>query len=120
MSNIIKLEGETKMTTKKRKHGNDFVTTAALRKYRDRNCFSLKELSDNIGEPQTCVANWISRNRVPKAVLKRIKARIPRDEKPKTVAQKNGDLYVIYVEAQYKEALASFCGALGINLQKVL
>lgn len=114
------------MTTKKPptfKYGKSFVSTQALKKYRDEHSLSNKELAEKIGESVTFVRNCIYGNRVPRAVLQNlgIKARNKtKNESAPPPHPPGGTIYACYVGAKDKVSFLAFCSALNINAKDVL
>lgn len=93
-----------------------FVPTDSLRKYRDRNNLTNKELALHLDEKLEDVVRWIYLKRVPKEVVNKINGRVSSITKKKSP----GTLYVTYVEDKDSDSFKAFCSALKIDVKAVL
>lgn len=97
----------------------NFVSSEALKKYRNENQMNNFTLAQKLGEDVKNVQNWISRKRVPKSVLQRLGIKA-RNVAPPHQHPKGGTLYACYVGANDQPAFLAFCSALKINAKDVL
>lgn len=103
-----------------------WITTDALKKYRDENGLSTQQLAEKIGDNLTTVSLWLTRKRAPRAVLEKlgITVRGPykqrADKKTVSSIPAGGTIYACYVGAAEKTAFLAFCAAMHISAKDMI
>lgn len=103
---------------------NDYITTGALKRYKEENNLTAEKLAEIAGETKANINSWIWNGRAPKPVLDKlgIKAR----NRVVTTKANNenhpvgGSFYACYVGKDHVDAFTSFCKALGISAKYVV
>lgn len=122
------------MTSTKRKvnRNSGFVSTLALRKYRDANNLSNSEIASKIGRGvgSGTISYWCMKGTVPRWVIQELGLktwggrRVGKDTTKNThthiVTKSGGEIYTSYVDRDKEAVFKAFCEALKINLKPIL
>lgn len=102
----------------------NFVTSGALKRYRDDNNLTNAELTAQLGlagKYWNTVATWCSKGRVPVEALRKLGlSQRRRGGKRSTAVPAGGSLYVCYVGAADVKRFKEINAALGIEVKSVL